>query len=112
MLIRALHAVVVMLTGSVGPILADQTTVSFDSGSQQIFDNPSLHGNSQVALSGGSTADGNGDVLQLGYFSTATIVNPFSGTWIPLSGQTSANTALVPSSNDNETYNQTSIGDL
>ena len=73
----------------------DQTTVSFDSGAQTVFDqgtNP---------LTGGTSADGNGAVLQLGYFSSASDNNNFTGTWIPLSGQTSLNTA----------YNNTSIGD-
>lgn len=64
------------------------------------------------ALSGGGAGDGNGDVLQLGYYSAATLVNNFAGTWVPLSGQTSLNTAIVPGSNPSEPYNATSIGDL
>jgi hypothetical protein len=81
---------------------ADTTTVAFDSGSQTLFNQ------SNAVLSGGSSNDGNGDVLQLGYFTGAN----FTGSWVPLSGQGSANTAVISGSNDNETYNQTSIGDL
>src|ERR1700677_4333329 len=65
-----------------------------------------------TALSGGSSSDGNGDVLELGYFSLATPTNLFSGTFIPLSGQGSANNATIAGSSPSETMNQTSIGDL
>jgi hypothetical protein len=81
-------------------VKADQTTVSFDSGSQTVFNQGS------TPLSGGTTADGDGDVLQLGYFTGAN----FTGTFIPLSGNGSLNTAIVPGSTI--AYNQTSIGDL
>lgn len=87
---------------------ADQTTVSFDSGTQTIFDNPALHGNTDVALSGGTSADGNGTVLQLGYFSGPN----FTGTFTALSGEGSANMGIIPGSVPAETYNKTSIGDL
>ena len=80
----------------------DTTRVSFDSGSQTLFNNLS------TALTGGSTTDGNGAVLQLGYF---TGVN-FTGTFVPLSGEGSLNTAIISGSNSSETYNHTSIGDL
>ena len=53
--------------------------------------------------------DGDGDVIQLGYFSNGTAGNNFNGTWIPLSGQGSANTGVI--SGSTETYNKTSIGD-
>jgi hypothetical protein len=89
-------------------VQADTTTVNFDSGDFQIFDNPALHGGSDVALSGGTTADGNGTVLQLGYFTGAN----FSGTFIPLSGETSLNNAIISGSVPPEAYNKTSIGDL
>jgi len=65
-----------------------------------------------TALSGGSTADGNGDVFELGYFSSGSSTGLFSGTFIALSGQGSANDATIPGSSPSETYNQTSIGDL
>jgi hypothetical protein len=93
-------------------VRADTTTVSFDSGNLIIFDNPALHGGSDVALSGGTTNDGNGTVLQLGYFDGATTANNFAGNWVPLSGETSLNTALIAGSSPSEAYNKTSIGDL
>lgn len=67
-------------------------------------------------LTAGTSADGDGAVLQLGYFIGATLANVFGdGTFIPLSGQGSANTAqAVSNSGTNSTIqmNQTSIGDL
>src|SRR6516162_2581047 len=108
---KALAIFVILLSAwSLG--FADQTTVAFDSGSQ------TLGNQSAVPLSGGSpTLDGDGDVLQLGYYSAATTANNFLGTWIPLSGAGSANTAVIPQGNNhanpqNITYNQTSTGDL
>jgi hypothetical protein len=80
---------------------ADETTVSFDSGSRMMFDQ------NNTALSGGTVLDGDGDVLQLGYFTGPN----FSGTFVPLSGDGSANTAIVPESVPAEPYNKTSIGD-
>lgn len=57
--------------------------------------------NNSTALTAGTGADGDGAVLELGYYSTATTTNNFSGTWIPLTGPNSANTA----------FSNTSIGD-
>jgi hypothetical protein len=85
---------------------ADITGVSFDSGSQMVFNQAS------ALLTGGTTNDGDGAVLQLGYYSTATAGNNFAGTWTPLSGQTSLNTATIAGSVPAEQYNHTSIGDL
>jgi hypothetical protein len=82
--------------------LADTTTVSFDSGSQTMFNQAS------IALSGGTINDGDGDVLQLGYYTGAN----FTGNWVPLSGETSLNTAIIAGSSPAEPYNKTSIGDL
>jgi hypothetical protein len=45
--------------------------------------------------------NGDGFVLQLGYYDQATTANNFLGTWVPLTGEGSANTA----------FNTTSIGD-
>lgn len=82
-------------------------TVSFDSGDFTVFSD--LGGT--VALSGGSpTIDGDGFVLQLGYFSGATTGNNFSGTFIPLTGAGSANTGSIAGTTIN--FNQTTIGDL
>ena len=82
----------------------DTTTISFDSGSQTMFNQAS------TPLTGGTTADGDGAVLQLGYFTVNTA--SFQGTWVPLSGEGSLNTAVIIGSAPAETYNQTSIGDL
>ncbi len=78
------------------PAHAVTTVITMDSGSQ------TMTNNAGAALSGGTTANGNGTVIQLGYFTGATAANNFSGTWVPLTGAGSANTA----------YNTTSIGDL
>jgi hypothetical protein len=91
---------------------ADQTTVSFDSGDHMIFDNAALHGGSDVLLSGGTSSDGDGTVLQLGYYSGATAGNNFTGTWTPLTGQGSLSTATISGSSPTEQYNKTSIGDI
>ena len=92
-----------------GALFADITTVNFDSGSKTVFDQNTAASN---ALTGGTTADGNGTVLQLGYYSGASIANNFLENWIPLSGETSLNTALIAGASPAETYNKTSIGDL
>jgi MYXO-CTERM domain-containing protein len=48
-----------------------------------------------VPLSAGNLAvEGDGFVIQLGYFSGASNNNNFSGTWVPLAGQNSANSGL------------------
>ncbi|HJT80857.1 MAG TPA: hypothetical protein VJ719_06650, partial [Chthoniobacterales bacterium] len=69
-----------------------------------------------VPLSGGTPLNGDGTVLELGYFSTATVANNFAGSWVALSGESSLNTAVIPgglpANPTGETYNQTSIGDL
>ena len=83
------------------------TTVNFDSGGKLVFDQNTAATN---PLTAGPAGDGNGAVLQLGYYSLASTADNFAGTWIPLTGETSANTATVPHST--ETYNQTSIGDI
>jgi hypothetical protein len=80
-----------------------QETVNLDSGSQTLFNQ------SNVALSGGSTSiDGDGDVIQLGYFSGPN----FTGTFTPITGDGSVNIATVPESSPIEPYNRTSIGDV
>lgn len=98
---------------SASTLYADQTTVSFDSGGQAIYDQNT---GAMNALSGGTAANGDGTVLQLGYYDAATTANNFAGNWVPLSGEGSLNTAVIPggpvTNPTNETYNQTSIGDL
>lgn len=43
-------------------------------------------------LSAGTSSAGDGTLLQLGYYSTASELNPFSGEWIPMTGPGSGST--------------------
>jgi hypothetical protein len=82
------------------------TQVNMDSGGQTVADQ------NNTTLTAGPAGDGNGAVLQLGYYTGATNSNSnFAGNWVPLTGQGSANTAIVLASAPPEQYNQTSIGD-
>lgn len=47
-----------------------------------------LKGFDGLPLSAGIQGNGDGDLVELGYFSEASTGNPFSGTWIPLTQQT------------------------
>jgi hypothetical protein len=98
-----------ILTGTLNSALSDSTDVSMDSGSKFLYDERT---EASIPLTGGTTADGDGAVLQLGYYSNATIADNFAGTWIPLTGEGSLNTAIVMGSSPAESYNRTSIGDL
>ena len=98
------------LTASYGAAI---TQVAFDSGGVVFMKN--LNGVTQ--LTGGSAADGNGAVIQLGYFSAATTgtsLGNFLGVWTPLTGEGSANTggSIAGSSPAGETFNKTSMGDV
>src|ERR1043166_480175 len=84
---------------------ANQTTVNMDSGGHTLSDQNS------VLLTSGTSADGNGAVLRLGYYDNATLANPFAGIFIPLTGEGSLNTAPIPNSTPSpEPMNKTSIG--
>lgn len=76
------------------------TTVNFDSGSRLL-----VNSNGVTPLTGGTIADGNGAVLQLGYFSTSTAADLFSGTFVPLTGEGSLNTTFANSSIGDQTAN-------
>ncbi len=39
-----------------------------------------------VALSAGTSAGGDGAILQLGYYTTSTVSDPFSGNWVAMTG--------------------------
>lgn len=84
------------------------TQVAFDSGSIFV---KNLGG--ATNLTGGTAADGNGAVIQLGYFTGASAGSNFLGTWVPLTGEGSANTggSIAGSNPAGETFNKTSIGD-
>lgn len=45
-----------------------------------------LRDNGGKPLSAGTAINGDGTVLQLGYYSNATTINPFAGAWVPMSG--------------------------
>jgi hypothetical protein len=80
-----------------------QTQVSFDSGSTTISDQ------SSVLLTPGTAADGNGAVIQLGYYDGASAGNNFVGTWHALTGMGSLNTG--GNTGAGAAFNTTSIGD-
>lgn len=81
-----------------------QTQVNFDSGSQAMYN---FGG---TLLSPGTAADGDGAVLQLGYYDGGTAANPFMGTWHAMTGEGSLNTGGDTGSG--LTFNSTSIGDI
>lgn len=82
-------------------------TISFDSGGSV-----TIKDNLGVDLPGGSTVDGNGAVIQLGYYSSGSAANNFLGTWVPLTGDGSANTGNISLDNTGTiALNQTSVGD-
>ncbi|MDB6171722.1 MAG: hypothetical protein JWL59_1033 [Chthoniobacteraceae bacterium] len=84
-----------------------QTTVNASSGGLLVKDK------TNNLLSAGISGDGNGSVIQIGYYSAATTANNFAGEWIALSGEGSANTGgVVTGSNPAEPFNKTSIGDV
>ena len=83
---------------------ASQVQVNFESGSQSVFDGLAL------ALNPGSAADGDGAVIQLGYYDAATVGNNFAGTWHALTGAGSLN--LGGDTGSGLTFDTTSIGDI
>ncbi|NBV33743.1 MAG: hypothetical protein EBR81_08185, partial [Proteobacteria bacterium] len=54
-------------------------------------DNELLLDSAGNALSAGSSSNGDGCVIQLGYYSNATALNPFNGDFVALTGEGSAN---------------------
>ncbi len=95
----------IVLSGTVAHA-ASTITISIDSRSAILTDNLG------IALTGGTSTDGDGAVLQLGYFDGASANNNFVGNWVPLTGQGSLNIGgVIPGTNSAEPYNKTSIGD-
>ena len=99
-MIRPIACICLCLVAASGIASAQTfTTINTDSGNALVFDQNTAASN---PLTAGPIGDGNGDVIQLGYYTGATSAgNNFTGTWVPLTGQGSANTA----------FNTTSIGD-
>jgi hypothetical protein len=73
-----------LLAGIAAPLEAQSTTLTIDSGTYTLkdFDN--------------ATPLAVGDVVEFGYYSSATVLNPFSGSFNALTGGTITNTAETP----------------
>ena len=65
-------------------LLAQSTLANAASVTIQWSTNSLLQGNGLSSLGPGTSADGDGALLQLGYFSNATLASPFAGHWIVL----------------------------
>ena len=83
---------------------AAQVQVNFDSGTQAMFDQLG------ALLRPGSAADGDGAIIQLGYYDAATVGNHFAGVWRPLTGVGSLNSGGDTGSG--LSFTTTSIGDI
>ena len=81
-----------------------QTQVNFDSGTQFMYN---FGG---TLLSAGTAADGDGTVIQLGYYDGATVANKFAGTWHALTGAGSLNTG--GNTGSGLAFNTTAIGGI
>jgi hypothetical protein len=105
--LKYLSSTAIALLIAILPCHGAQTTVDASSGTFTVKNQLG------AVLSGGiSGTDGDGAVIQIGYYSGATTGNNFLGTWVPLSGAGSLNTGgTVTGSSPAETFNKTSIGD-
>jgi hypothetical protein len=94
---KASWVILTMLAPALASFAQMQTTVNWSNTSDGALKNS----DNATLLLAGTSVDGDGFVLELGYYDQATIGNNFTGTWVPLTGQNSAN----------EVYGNTSIGD-
>ena len=94
---KKLFLIASFVSASLNLLHADVTTLNFDTGSFSI-----KNSNDASVLTGGTASAGDGTVVQLGYYSTATSGNNFSGNWVPITGAGSLNTA----------FNNSTLGDL
>lgn len=90
-----------LLTAASGAFAAT-TTIAFDSGFTSLLYTSAAKTTPLTA--GNANTNHDGAILQLGYYTAATSTNPFSGTFIALTGPTSLNTAFSG-------INNTTIGD-
>jgi hypothetical protein len=81
-----------------------QVQINLDSGTQF------LRNFGGTLLSAGGAGDGDGTVVQLGYFDGASAGSNFTGTWRPLTGEGSLNTG--GNTGSGLPFNTTSIGDI
>ena len=93
-LIQRVSAITLALGLSISSGLANTTVVNIDSGSNTLVSN----NGTTILTGGGATTNGDGDVIQLGYYSGATAGNNFNGTWVPLTGTFSGNSSYVTTS--------------
>jgi hypothetical protein len=61
--------------------------------------------NGGTALSSGTSADGDGTILQLGYYSNSTALDPFSGSWVAMTGPGTLNVTTMGDSGNNPNGN-------
>ena len=88
---------------------AQVTRVTVDSIDKQLFNQLTSELTSGL-LNPGTAADGDGAVIQLGFYDAATTLNNFAGTWHPMSGLGSLNTG--GNTGSGLAFNTTSIGDI
>ena len=92
-------AVLVLMLATRVAFGAPIVTVNMDSDVRTLLDKV---GAGAQPITGGTIADGDGAVLQVGYYTGATPGNNFIGTWIGITGKGGSNSA----------FNTTSIGDF
>jgi len=105
MTIRKICVIACLIAAPCIPGRSSIVTIAFDNGSFQIVNQLS------VALTAGTSLDGDGAVLQLGYYNGASAGSNFLGVWVPLTGEGSLNTGGVVLDTTSEPFNKTSIGD-
>ncbi|MEY2526914.1 MAG: hypothetical protein QOE73_1685 [Verrucomicrobiota bacterium] len=104
-------AVALLSVGLCLSVYGQATSVNMDSGGLQVYNQDT---SSTILLSGGgATTDGDGFVLQLGFYQGATIANNFgNGVFVPITGEGSGNTSIIPGSSPNVQYQGMRIGDV
>lgn len=84
----------------------NQIQINFDSGSQFLFDQLISK------LNPGTAGDGDGAVIQLGFYDNASTGNNFLGTWHAMTGMGSLNIGGNTGGSVPRAFNTTSIGDI
>lgn len=89
----------------------NQVQVNFDSGIKYIFDQL-ITELATGRLNPGTSADGDGAVIQLGFYDNASVGNNFAGTWHAMTGMGSLNIGGNTGGAVPRAFNTTSIGDV